>query len=97
MDVHWAKDYSNNAHGDQGKQTDDVKSYVEYFQHKFNNDFYNWLKNEPEVPYQMSWVSNRFDRGNHITFDQAMTLLSNDFVFQDHYNNDKKITAKKLC
>jgi hypothetical protein len=24
MDVHWAKDYSNKAHGDQGKQTDDV-------------------------------------------------------------------------
>lgn len=64
---------------------------VNWFQSKFSKDFVNWLKQEPEVPYQTTFVSNRFDRGNKIDITTALSLLHDDELFQSHWDNDKKI------
>lgn len=64
---------------------------VEWFKNHFTEDFVNWLKIEPEVPYQTNFVSNRFNRGDNINTQEALELLSDDQIFQKHWNNDKKI------
>lgn len=64
---------------------------VNWFKDHFAGDFINWLKLEPEVPYQTNFVSNRFSRGDNISTQDALNLLSNDQLFQQHWHNDKKI------
>jgi hypothetical protein len=64
---------------------------TDWFKQRFTGDFVNWLKLEPEIPYQTNFVSNRFDRGNDITVDTALELLNNDLLFQQHWRNNKKI------
>lgn len=60
------------------KQRNDTAKILQYFASKFTTNFKDWQKNEPEVPYQTDFVSNRFSRGDDITFDQAQELLIND-------------------
>lgn len=74
--------WSNEIHSSQAEA---------WFKSRFSGDFVNWLKLEPEIPYQTNFVSNRFDRGNDITTDTALTLLNNDSLFQEHWHNNKKI------
>jgi len=76
---------------EQAKKSQDYRAIQYWFSKKFNSDFANWLKNEPEIPYQTDFVSNRFNRGDDIGFDQALSYLDSDPVFQEHYANDKKI------
>jgi hypothetical protein len=64
---------------------------VQWFKTKFAGNFLNWLRQEPEVPYHTSFVSNRFPRGDEVGKQQALHLLNNDALFQQHWNNDKKI------
>lgn len=62
-----------------------------WFQLHFRNNFEDWLKNEPEVPYATGFVSNRFNRGDDIPLSQALDRLSTDTLFQAHWANNKKI------
>lgn len=64
---------------------------VDWFKSHFTEDFVNWLKLEPEVPYQTNFVSNRFNRGDNVDTHSALEILANDHLFQEHWNNDKKI------
>ena len=64
---------------------------VQWFKNKFKENFIDWLQQEPEVPYHTSFVSNRFARGDAIDTQQALRLLHDDILFQQHWNNDKKI------
>lgn len=73
------------------KQQKNSRLYLDYIRSKFTDDFVAWLKTEPEVPYETKWVSNRFDRGDDITHEQALEFLRHDRLFQDHYYNDKRI------
>lgn len=64
---------------------------LDYFKSKFTRNFRDWQKNEPEIPYQTQFVSNRFSRGDDIGHDQALEHLKNDDYFNSHYQNSKKI------
>lgn len=66
----------------QAKQQNDHDKIFNYVVSKFTDDFINWQKIEPEVPYQTDFVSNRFPRGDDITFEQAQELLVNDSKYQ---------------
>lgn len=76
---------------EQAKQKKDYDLIFQYITSKFTNDYVNWLKIEPEIPYQTDFVSNRFPRGDNITFEQAQSLLTNDLKFQQDFNNNKLI------
>jgi hypothetical protein len=73
------------------KPTTQPEIYLDFIRSKFTKNFINWLKTEPEVPYEMNWVSNRFTRGDDVAFSQAMEYLQDDHDFQKHYHNGKKI------
>ena len=64
---------------------------IAWFIEKFTPDFSNWLKYEPEIPYQTGFVSTRFERGDDIDLDHALELLKDDALFQQHWSNDQKI------
>jgi hypothetical protein len=85
------------AHLDKVKHDPDLA--LEYFKTKFTRNFQDWQKNEPEIPYQTQFVSNRWPRGNDITHSQALDNLKNDQWFNLHYNNNKKIVliSNKSC
>jgi hypothetical protein len=68
-----------------------TSSTLEYFKTKFTNNFKDWQKNEPEIPYQTQFVSNRFPRGDDVTHEQALANLVDDAYFNKHYNNNKRI------
>lgn len=71
----------------EAKQQNNHDKIFKYVASKFTNNFINWQKIEPEVPYQTDFVSNRFPRGDDITFEQAQELLINDSKYQHDYNN----------
>lgn len=71
----------------QAKQESNNDKILDYVASKFTTDFTNWQKLEPEVPYQTDFVSNRFPRGDDITFKEAKKLLSTDVKYQCDYNN----------
>ena len=73
------------------KQEKDHKKIFSYVSSKFTTNFEDWQKIEPEVPYQTDFVSNRFSRGDDITFEQAQTLLINDSKYQLDFNTDGQI------
>jgi hypothetical protein len=64
---------------------------VGWFQNHFTRDWVNYLKLEPEVPYKLGFISNRFNRGNDIDFDTLIANVkqSNDQYFLDHCYNNK--------
>jgi hypothetical protein len=64
---------------------------VSWFKSHFSDDFVNWTRNEPAVPYEAGFYSAKHPRGDDISFDQAQTLLKDDTVFQQHWHNDKLI------
>jgi hypothetical protein len=66
---------------------------LDWFKSHFTQDWKNYLKIEPEVPYKLDFISNRFDRGNDIAFDKLIDKVqqNNDQLFLDHYRSDKKI------
>ena len=69
------------------KKENDHHKIVRYFASKFTTNFKDWQKNEPEIPYQTDFVSNRFSRGDNITFEQAQKLLVNDSKYQTDFHN----------
>lgn len=71
----------------QAKQENNNNKILDYVASKFTTDFTIWQKLEPEVPYQTDFVSNRFPRGDDITFEDANKLLSTDIKYQCDYNN----------
>jgi hypothetical protein len=73
------------------KQQKDYDKIFNYIISKFTTNFNDWLKIEPEVPYQTDFVSNRFSRGDDITFDQAQQLLANDSKYQHDFQNRGQI------
>lgn len=64
---------------------------LNYFQDRFRADWDQWLLNEPQVPYQNTFCSNKFPRGDDVSWDQALDLLAKDTVFQSHLSNDRRI------
>jgi hypothetical protein len=73
------------------KQQNDHEKIFSYITSKFTTDFKNWQKIEPEVPYQTEFVSNRFPRGDSVSFEQAQQLLISDVKYQNDYKNDGQI------
>lgn len=73
------------------KQENNTDKILQYFNEKFTENFQIWQKNEPEVPYQTDFVSNRFSRGDDITFDQAQGLLINDSKYLHDLESDGQI------
>jgi len=73
------------------KQEKDYEKIFSYVSSKFTTNFEDWQKIEPEVPYQTDFVSNRFPRGDDITFEQAQTLLINDSKYQHDFNTNGQI------
>ena len=69
----------------------DADACLQYFTKKFTKNFKDWQKNEPEIPYQTQFVSNRWIRGDEISHQQALENLKDDSYFNQHYSNDKKI------
>ena len=69
----------------QAKQENNDRAVFDYIAAKFTTNFQDWQKTEPEVPYQTDFVSNRFDRGDNISFAEATELLSNDWKYQQDY------------
>jgi len=67
---------------------------LDYFKTKFTHNKVDWQKIEPEVPYQIqTFSSNRYPRGEDISFSQAQEYLKDDKIFQDHYNNAGRINV----
>ena len=73
------------------KQEKNYEKIFSYIVSKFTTNFKDWQKIEPEVPYQTDFVSNRFSRGDDITFEQAQKLLINDSKYQHDFNTDGQI------
>jgi hypothetical protein len=71
----------------EAKKENSHSKILSYIASKFTKNFKDWQKNEPEVPYQTDFVSNRFPRGDNITFDEAQDLLLLDAKYQSDYNN----------
>jgi hypothetical protein len=74
-------------------KTSNPELVLNWFKSHFTQDWKNYLKIEPEVPYKLDFISNRFDRGNDIAFDKLIDKVqqNNDQLFLDHYRSDKKI------
>lgn len=73
------------------KQEKNYEKIFSYIVSKFTTNFKDWQKIEPEVPYQTDFVSNRFSRGDDITFEQAQKLLINDSKYQHDFNTNGQI------
>jgi hypothetical protein len=68
-------------------------SILRWFENHFTRDWKNYLKIEPEVPYKLDFISNRFDRGNDITHETLLRKAqeNQDDLFLDHYRGEEKI------
>ena len=66
---------------------------LKWFHKHFTQDWINYLKLEPEVPYKLDFISNRFDRGNEVDIATLLKKIqqNHDQYFLDHYYNNKNI------
>lgn len=69
------------------KQEGNHEKIFSYITSKFTTNFKDWQKIEPEVPYQTEFVSNRFSRGDSVSFEQAQELLASDVKYQNDVKN----------
>lgn len=75
------------------KQCADTQNIVGWFQTKFTQNWKEYLKIEPEVPYHLDFISNRFSRGDDITLSDLLdrNRSTGDDLFQSQFYGDGQI------